>query len=247
MLEDHHAEITEALKSAGHFLNQQEVRQFSLEEIEELHELLTTASERAKEINRILGTHLMHEIEKAVQRLNGYMEKIRSVERTVSGIFLVDSEVMFLPTIELIETVNTIFRGLGNPYLAEKVDGVMLLAARNLLIEVVSFYSYYGKYQIYNLFQKGGSSVSLSAITQRVRREIRQLFKACKAGNKLVLTRVMENAERDFELSVEAIQAAAEESAMAAVKVFIPMDEPKMPEKKKSWLGKLFSWLTFRK
>ena len=56
----------------------------------------------------------------------------------MSGVFLVDSEVMFIPTQELTNCVNTIFEALGNPYFAEKADGVMLLAARNLLIEVIA-------------------------------------------------------------------------------------------------------------
>ena len=42
---------------------------------------------------------------------------------------------------------------MGNPFVAEHIDGLLLLAARNLLIEAVSFYSYYGKQQIYTRIQ----------------------------------------------------------------------------------------------
>ncbi len=200
---------------------------------------------RDREITRILGTHLMHEIEAAVRRLAELSLKIHSVEHTVSGIFLVDSEVMFIPTNELIRCVNTLFEGLGNPHLAREIDGVTLLAARNLLIEVVAFFSYYGKHQIYNLVSRHRGRNTTVAITYRIRSEIRKLFEACKRDNKLVLTRVVENAERDFELSVEAIQQEAEASAVAAVIRILPPEAPPRVAAPRSWMRRVLGRLGF--
>jgi len=121
---------------------------------------------------------------------------------------------------------------------------VLLLAARNLLIDVVSFYSYYGKNQIYSVLQRGGSNVSSQAITARIRHEIRRLFDACKQDNRLVLTRVMSDAQREFEISVEAIQSEAEFFAVEAVKLLIPPGESAPPPPRRSLLRRLFGWLT---
>jgi hypothetical protein len=68
-----------------------------------------------------------------------------------------------------------------------------LLAAPSLLIETVSFYSYYGKQQIYNVFRRRQATISGRLIAHHVRLKIRKLFTACKTDNKLVLTRIMDN------------------------------------------------------
>ena len=242
-LEQYRAEITSAMGRANEYLHSRMSADFTADEIRELYEILILGRQRAQEISEIIGIHLAHEIQRSLERLYRYLEMIQSVEQTVSGIFLVDSEVMFIPPNELISCVNTIFRGVGNPYVAKNVDGVMLLAARNLLIQVVSFYSYYGKHQIYNLFEKGHSAVNVGRITYQIRREIGNLFAACREGNKLVLTRIMRDAEREFELSVEAIQQAAERSAVEAVKRFLPPPEPApRVEKPKSLFRRILSW-----
>ena len=67
--------------------------------------------------------------------------------------------------------------------------------------------------------------MSTQAVTARIRGEIRRLFDACKRDNKLVLTRLMSDAERQFEISVEAIQEEATQIAVEQVKVFMPRDE----------------------
>ena len=59
----------------------------------------------------------------------------------------------------------------------------------------------------------------------------------------LVLTRVMKDVEREFELSVEAIQYEAEELAIEQVKVFLPRDEPIRIPQKKGWFKKMIGWL----
>jgi hypothetical protein len=240
-LEHYQAQMRLALERANGYLARQTLEQFSRGEIHELHDLLTMAATRDKQLTRVLGAHLIHEIEAALHRLNELTLKIQSVEQSLTGIFLVDSEVMFIPTNELIKTVNTIFSAVGNPYLSRNIDGVMLLAARNLLIQVVGFYSYYGKHQIYNLFQRGGASTSITAVTLRIRREIRKLFEACQKDNKLVLTRVMENSAREFDLSVEAIQHEAEEIAIAAVRRIIP-PPPVAPVSKRTWWRRVRAW-----
>jgi hypothetical protein len=167
------------------------------------------------------------------------------VEKSIDGIFLVDSEVMFIPGNEIIGIVNTLFDAVGNAHLSKNVDGVMLLAARNLLIEVVSFFSYYGKNQIYSALRKSGSTVSTQLITRRIRFEIQKLFEACKKNNRLVLTRVMKDAEREFEISVEAIQHEAEDHAVEAVRLLIPEEEALPPPPPKRGLFRRFlRWLS---
>lgn len=243
VVKDYHRQLNDALKSANRYLLANKLKDFSHEELYELYEILKAARTRSQELSEVLGAHLIHEIENSVKQLHKLREKIRAVENTVSGIFLVESEVLFIPTYELIKWVDNIFSAVGNPYVANNVDGVMLLAGRNLLIDVVSFYSYYGKHQIYNLFAKGGSTVKPQVITMHIRREIRKLFKAVTADNKLVLTRVMKDVHREFELSVEAIQVEAEQQAVEQVKVFIPQERAKIPVKK-NWVKKMLGWFS---
>lgn len=242
-LQVYQAQILDALRSATHYLREVAVHRFTREELHELHEVILNASERSKELVKVLGTHLMHEVEHAVQRLHELRTKIRSVDLTVDGIFLVDSEVMFVPNNELIRLVGIIFDAVGNPYLARNIDGVLLLAARNLLIDVVAFSAYYGKHQIYTLFQRGGSGVPPQVITQRIRGEIRKLFAACARNNRLVLTRVMDDARREFELSVDAIESEAEYTAFDVVKRFMPVPEPEPPPRPRGLWERLVSWL----
>jgi hypothetical protein len=243
-LEHYQQQIHDALRNANAYLRDVAVHTLGREEMRELHGVILAASARAKDLNRLMGIHLMHEVEHAVERLYELHEKMRTVERSVDGIFLVDSELMFIPANELIRCVNTVFNAVGNSYLSRNIDGVILLAARNLLIDVVSFYSYYGKNQIYNVLRRGGSNVSTHAITARIRYEIRHLFDACKQDNKLVLTRIMADAQRKFEVSVEAIQAEAELHAVDAVKLLVPRGEPVFVQgRKKGFLRRLVNWL----
>lgn len=242
-LRDYQEQIRNSLRNANAYLRDVVVDEFTRDELHQLHEMILTASARAKELNRILGIHYIHEVERVVQRLYQFRTQMHSVERTVSGIFMVNSEVMFVPTNELVGCVNTLFEAVGNSYLARNVDGVLLLAARNLLIEVASFYSYYGKEQIYTLFQRSGGAVNAQAVTARIRSEIRRLFAACKRDNKLVLTRLMSNAERQFEISVETIQEEAARVAFEQVKVFMPREDALRPVAKKGLMRRLFGWM----
>lgn len=209
----------------------------------ELNQILLEARGRFQAVTAILGTHLIREVEDAVKRLHALHEKIESVTPTLDGIFLVGSEVMFIPTNDSIRIVNTIFAEVGNPFVAEHIDGILLLAARNLLIQAVSFYSYYGKQQIYNVVKKNSGAISQSAITHHIRGEIRTLFKACKAENRLVLKRVMSSAEWEFEISVDAIRGEAEYSAVAAVSLLLPGETPAAPVASKTLLQRLSAWL----
>ena len=242
-LRDYQEQIRGALSNANTYLRDSAVDEFTRDELHQLHDMILTASARAKELNRILGIHYIHEVERVVNRLYEFHAQMHQVERTVDGIFMVNSEVMFVPTNELVACVNTLFEAVGNSYLARHVDGVLLLAARNLLIEVASFYSYYGKQQIYSLFRRSGGAVSSQALSARIRGEIRRLFDACKRDNKLVLTRLMTNAEREFELSVEAIQEEATQVAMEQVKVFMPREEAPRPAPRKGLFARLFGWM----
>lgn len=241
-LEIQQKNLTNALKSAKDYLQKHAAEEFNRRELAELHNILVNASVRNKQITKVLGIYKITEIEKAVSRLYDFQEKIQSVNKNISGIFLVNSEVLFIPTNDLIECVNVIFSGVGNPYLADNIDGVMLLAARNLLIQAVSFYSYYGRERIYELVRKSGNTVSTAVISHHIRNEIRELFKACETDNKLVLKRIMRDAEREFEISVESIQMEAENSAVAAVKEMLPRETVVKPVVKKSLFRKILSW-----
>jgi len=239
-LEEYHEHLQLALRHAHQYLLDNSTLEFSAEELRELHELLRKARDRVTHLTSIIGAHLIHEIEQAVQRLHEYHAKIHQVQKSVCGIFLIDREVMFIDTHELIHCINTVFKGVGNPYLADNIDGMLLLAARNLLIEVISFYSYYGKEQVYSLFKKRRGGISPHIITYHIRQEIAQLFDACQQDNKLVLTRVMQSAQRDFELSIEAISQAAEVRAVHKVKDLLPTQEaPAIPMPRFRWWQRL--------
>lgn len=243
VLESYRDQVHSALIHANQYLYDNLSSGFSAEELHELNVILLEARERFDCVTTILGIHLINEVEAAVQRLYELEVKMRSVQPTLDGIFLVNSEVMFLPAAELIEIVNLIFNAVGNPYVAKHINGMVLLAGRNLLIQVVSFYSYYGKQQIYNVFKRNAVTLNQAAITHHIRGEIRSLFKACKSENRLVLKRVMAHAEREFELSVESIREEAETIAVAAVDQLLPKAPPVEPTRRLGFLARLRAWL----
>ena len=240
-LQEYRQQLSAALANAMQFIAGAEMRRMSAEDVVELNQLLQTARDRCECVTAVLGEHLIREVEAAVTRLAGYQEKIKSVRRTLDGVFLVDSELFFIPSEELIGCVNTIFAAAGNAYVSEHIDGTLLLAARNLLISTVSFYSYYGKQQIYTVFSRRDGPTNKRAIAHHIRAEIRRLFSACRAENKLVLKRVMSHAEREFEISVEAIREEAERSAIAEVTAFLPPEDagPVEPTPKRGLLRRL--------
>ncbi|MGR8947215.1 MAG: hypothetical protein ACU84Q_04155 [Gammaproteobacteria bacterium] len=242
-LEEYRTQIHEALLHANQYLLENANAEYSTEELHELNEILTEAKERFQAVTAILGVQLIHDVEDAVRKLYGFQEKMRTVSRSIDGIFMVDSEVMFIPTNELVKIVNDLFKAVGNPYVAENIDGMLLLAARNLLIESVSFYSYYGKEQIYRVFRRGQATVSRAAISHQIRGEIKKLFRACTVNNKLVLRRMMASAEREFEISIEAIQSAAEMRAIEVVNKLIPEEPPAPPPPPPTLMTRLKTWL----
>lgn len=243
-LEEYHAALKQAIENAKTYYRDTRLRGLSLDEMNELYAIVLRAREKAKEITEIIGKHLILCMEEAIARLNEIRLKALGVERSVNGIFLVDDEVMFIPVSELQDAINIIFKGVGNPYLADHVDGVMLLAARNLLIEVVSFFAYYGKHQIYQLF-KHGQTVDRRRMTLRIRNEIRTILNACKENNKLVLTRIMAKEEEQLDLSIEAIRAEAEKQAVREVIRIVPEELPAPPApKKEGWLRRISDWFT---
>ncbi len=243
-LEEYFEALKQAIENARDYYRKTTLSGLTVDEMNELYALVMEAKDKTKRVTEILGQDLMLQIEQAVARLSEFRQKILHVERTVDGIFLVDNEVMFIATTELTRLVNAIFKGVGNPYLAGNIDGVMLLAARNLLIEVVSFYSYYGKHQIYQLFLHDRAT-DRQRVTMRIRNEVRKILNACKEDNKLVLTRIMEQEEEKLDLSIEAIQREAEKQAVDAVVNILPLEEPPPRVEKKSWVRRLFGWLGF--
>ena len=243
VLEEYRAQIHDALLHANQYLLDNVNAEYSEEELHQLNAILTEAKDRFETVTAILGMQLIHDVEDAIRKLYSFQEKMRTVRRSIDGVFMVDSEVMFIPTNELVKIVNDLFKAVGNPYVAENIDGMLLLAARNLLIEAVSFYSYYGKEQIYNVFRRGQTTVNRAAISHHIRSEIRKLFRACITENKLVLKRMMVNAEREFEISVEAIQAAAEERAIDIVNKLIPEEPEEPPPPPPGFLSRVKTWL----
>ena len=243
VLEDYRAQIHDALLHANQYLLDNINAEYSEEELQQLNAILTEAKDRFETVTAILGMQLIHDVEDAIRKLYSFQEKMRTVRRSIDGVFMVDSEVMFIPTNELVKIVNDLFKAVGNPYVAENIDGMLLLAARNLLIEAVSFYSYYGKEQIYNVFRRGQTTVNRAAISHHIRSEIRKLFRACITENKLVLKRMMVNAEREFEISVEAIQTAAEERAIDIVNKLIPEEPEEPPPPPPGFLRRVKTWL----
>lgn len=241
-LDEIHGQLKQAVERTRTRYRETHFDGLTLEEIKELHTLVSRARDLAQEVNIIIGENLINQIRAAVDRLNGIRLKALGVERSVSGVFLVDDEVMYIPEQELTEAINTIFSGVGNPHLANNIDAVLLLAARNVLIEVVSFYAYYGKHQIYQLF-KSGSAVDKQRITLRIRNEIRKILRACKEDNKLVLTRVMAKEEESLDLSIGAIMKEAEASAVEAVIQIMPRKTPPPPPPRKRWYRRLWDWL----
>ena len=95
VVEEYHRQLTDALKSANRYLLANKLADFSQEELFELYEILKAAKARSQGLSEILGMHLIHQIEYSVQQLHNLREKIRAVEKTITGIFLVESEVMF--------------------------------------------------------------------------------------------------------------------------------------------------------
>lgn len=245
MLDEYRDQIELALNHASQHLLEYSVSEFSSDELQELNDILTEARDRFRAIETVLGMRLIYDVEQSLQTLYELYEKIQTVQRTISGIFLVDSEIMFMPANDLVKIVDGIFKAIGNPFVVEHIDGTMLIAARNLLIQVVSFYSYYGREQIYTVFEKSKSKTNRAKIAACIRGEIKTLFGACKASNKLVLTRVMDSAEREFELSVEALQIEATNRAIVAVERLMPV-ETMMPKPQPRTLMQRFRRWLFR-
>jgi hypothetical protein len=243
VLEDYRSQVHGALGHASRYLHENLGSGYSAEELRELNDILLEARERYDCVTAILGMNLIHEVGEAVRTLHELEQKMRSVQPTIDGIFLVGAEFMFVPANDLIRVVNCIFAAVGNPYVARHIDGIMLLAARNLLIQVVSFYSYYGRQQIYGVFKRRSMTLNQAAIAHHIRAEIRGLFRACKAENRLILKRVMANAEREFELSVESIREEAEAIAIAAVDRLLPAAAPPDTGPPPGWLRRLANWL----
>ena len=245
MLDEYRDQIELALNHASEHLLAHSVCEFSSDELKELNDILREARDRFRAIETVLGMRLIYDVEQSLKTLYELCEKIQTVQRTISGIFLVDSEIIFLPAYDLIRIVDGIFKAIGKPFVVEHIDGTMLLAARNLLIQVVSFYSYYGREQIYNVFEKSQSKANRAKIAACIRGEIRTLFGACKANNKLVLTRVMDSPEREFELSVESLQTEATNRAIVAVERLMPV-QTMMPKPQPRTLMQRFRRWLFR-
>lgn len=243
LLQEYRDDIQEALDNASRQFAMCESVNFSLEELRELNEILSEARNRFESLERVLGMRLIHDVERALERLCELREKIGAVQRNVSGIFLIDSEIMFVPANDLAHIIEDIFKAIGNPFVVENIDGTLLLAARNLLIQVMSFYAYYGREQIYRVFASQQGRAGRGKVADYIRQEIHLLFSLCKADNKLILTRVMDSAEREFEISIEAIQNEATNRAIAEVEGLMPTPPPRPPPPPPGLIKRLARWL----
>jgi hypothetical protein len=140
-LEEYRQQIDDALHHANQYLLTNLSANYTSDELQELNQILLEARTRREAVTAISGLQLIVEIEDGVKQLYVFQDKIRTVQRSIDGVFLVDSEVIFMPTNDLVNIVHNLFKAVGNPFVAEHVDGMLLLAARNLLIHAVSFYS----------------------------------------------------------------------------------------------------------
>ncbi len=226
VLESYRDQIHAALLHANDYLRTNLTQGFTAEELSELNKILLEARTRFERVNVLLGTHLIRGVERAVWELNEINQKLCTAHTAPDGMFLVDSEVMFVPTNRIIACVNVLFNAIGNSFVAQHIDGLLLLAARNLLISIVTFHAYYGREQIFKIVRKPSGTLNPAAVAHYVRQEVRELFKACKSDNRLILRRVMDHAERRFELSVEALRADAETSALRIVEQLLPSPPP---------------------
>lgn len=243
MLEDYRAQIHLALQHASGQIEAIKVADFTLDELQELNTVLSEAKARHRALETVIGMRLIYDVEQAVDALYSLCEKISSVQRSITGVFFINSEIMFVPSASLVKIVDEIFRAIGNPFVVENIDGTLLLAARNMLIQVMSFYAYYGREQIYRLIGTDHGKNAKLRVAGQIKGEIRALFNACKANNKLVLTRVMENTEREFELSVEALQIEAANRAIAEVQALVPPKPVKPKAAPTGFLHRLSRWL----
>ncbi|MFT4563422.1 MAG: hypothetical protein ACI9BW_003177 [Gammaproteobacteria bacterium] len=242
-LEEYRQQIDDALRHANEYLLTNPGASYTSDELQELNAILLEARTRRESLTAILGMQLIVDIEEGVKQLYAFQDKIRTVQRSIDGVFLVDSEVMFMPTNDLVNIVNNLFKAVGNPFVAEHVDGMLLLAARNLLIQAVSFYSYYGKQQIYSVFKRKQTTFNRSMIAHHIREEIKKLFQACQTENRLVLKRVMNDVEREFEISVDSIRVEAERSAVEVVNLLIPKAAVALPARRKTLRQRISAWL----
>lgn len=80
-------------------------------------------------------------------------------------------------------------------------------------------------------------------IAHQIREEIKKLFAACQSENRLVRKRVINDVEREFEISVDSIREAAERTAVEAVNLLIPALVEPPPARPKTLLERISIWL----
>ena len=133
ILEEYRDQIESALRHVSEHLHEYSVSEFSADELQELNDIRHEARDRFHVIETIIGKRLIHDAEQSLQALHQIYGKIQTVQGTISGVFIVDSEIMFMSSKDLLKGVENIFEALENPFVVEHIDETILLAARNLL------------------------------------------------------------------------------------------------------------------
>jgi len=97
ILEEYRDQIESALHHVSEHLYEYSVSEFSADELQELNDILHEARDRLHVSETVIGMRLIHDVEQSLQALHQIYGKIQPVQGTISGVFIVDSEIMFMP------------------------------------------------------------------------------------------------------------------------------------------------------
>ncbi len=218
ILEQHVHDVSEALDNVKKNITHEKLKSMHKAELEELHDIIVAAIDRYGKIVRILGSYNLEKLTDVIAILYEYNNKIQGVDKTVTGISMVESEFLFIPDEELAECIDILFIGIGNPYFVNHVDPAYLLAARKLLIHSIGFYCYYGKEGLSG-DRAAGTDVDPGKIHSRVRNELKKLLRFFNHDNKITITcTTTQNTTELVEFSIKSITEEAELYAMDLVR-----------------------------
>ena len=97
ILEEYRDQIESALHHVSEHPYEYSVSEFSADELQELNDILHEARDRLHVSETVIGMRLIHDVEQSLQALHQIYGKIQPVQGTISGVFIVDSEIMFMP------------------------------------------------------------------------------------------------------------------------------------------------------
>ena len=218
ILIQHIHDVSEALDNVKKNITHEKLKSMHKEELDELHDIIVAAIDRYGKIVRILGSYNLEKLTDVITILYEYNSKIQGVDKTVTGISMVDSEFLFIPDDELAECIDILFIGIGNPYFVNHIDPAFLLAARKLLIHSIGFYCYYGKEGLSG-DRAAGTEVDPKAVHARVKNELKKLLRFFNHDNRIAITCTTPRKTTELiEFSIKSITEEAEQYAMELVR-----------------------------